>query len=243
MRNYFLVVISLFVMLGCNDDKEKKEESNNNNCDNKAVTRNDSIIITGCSDFETDLTFSGAYLMTIYEKAYGDVSDFEVYQSAFDTYMGVKSYSASALREDNWYSQSSIWENLNGAWKWRVTATGEYKIVFAKLPLQKTPDTAPVNYNGSGLTVVGPVHLSGSTTFNIACPDAKQAGFTANLYDAVTGDEILENYFNILNVVNLDENNNQINNYSKTINKDLPEGDYLITVSSNYTAAWTVEIN
>ncbi|NJK85344.1 MAG: hypothetical protein HC906_04620 [Bacteroidales bacterium] len=223
-------------------DKKNRDENNNQNCDNKTEVTDESIVISGCSDYETEIDFSGPYLLTINEKTMGAVSTFELFQPAFNSYMGVKASSASALRNDGWYNQASIWENLNGKWKWRVKATGEYKIVFEKLPLTTAPATAPVTYNSAGQTVLGPVHLNGSTTFSISCPDAKLAGFTAELFDAETGDEILEDYANILGVVNW-ENNQQINNYSKDVTVELPEKNYLIKVSSNFAANWTVSIN
>ncbi len=246
MRNIIILIafFSAFACISCGDD-DKDSLNDDNACGNKVVTRNDSIIITGKCDFETNITFPAtSYLLTISEKPEDAVSSFEIYQTALSSYMGVKAYSASALRSDGWYSQASVWEKINGTWKWRVQATGEYRIVFAKLPLQKTPATVPVTYSMAGLAVVGPVHLSGTHTFNISCPDAKLAGFTAELYDGSNGAEIINaNYHNILDVINLDQNNNQINNYSKNIQISVAEGNYLIKVSANQGANWTVSIN
>lgn len=239
-----LTMLSVLFIAGCGED-DKPENINDNECGNKVETRNDSIIITGKCDFETNITFpSPSYVLTISEKTEDALTNLEIFQTAFNSYMGVKASSASALRDDGWYSQAGVWEKINGTWKWRVKATGEYRVVFAKLPLQKTPATAPVTYAMSGQAVLGPIHLHGSHTFNISCPDAKLAGFTAELYNGNNGDEILNaSYHNILDVINLDENNNQINNYSKTIQLDIPEGDYIMKVSSNKNASWIVSVN
>ena len=243
--NFLTIIFFLLMVVACGKDKNNDNPNNNNNngCENKVATRNDSIIITGCSDYETDLTFvDGAYLLTMCEKSANTLSTFEVYQTAFSSYQNVKAYSASALREDGWISQDGIWDHLDGIWKWRVKATGEYKIVFVKLPLKVTPASLPVTYNSAGKDVIGPFHLSGSTTFTITCPDAKLSGFTAELFDAA-GEEIIEKNFNILDVINIDKDGKQINNYSKVITKDLTEGNYLMRVSANENASWTVKVN
>jgi hypothetical protein len=242
--NISVAMLSLLFIMSCGED-DKTDTKPDNECGNKVESRNDSIIITGKCDFETDITFpSPSYVLTISEKSAGNLSNLEIFQTAFNSYMGVKASSASALRDDGWYSQAGVWEKINGTWKWRVKATGEYRVVFAKLPLQKTPATVPVTYAMSGQAVLGPIHLNGSHTFNVSCPDAKLAGFTAELYNGNNGDEILNtSYHNILDVINLDEDNKQINNYSKTIQLDIPEGNYIMKVSSNSNAAWTVSVN
>jgi hypothetical protein len=242
-------VLTSSLIFSCKKDNNSTSSDTTNNtninskCKNEVITRNDSILITGCSDFETSLIFiTGGYLLSMSEKTDNSLTAFEVYQTAFSTYQNVRAYSASALRPDGWYSQDGIWEHLEGVWKWRVKATDSYRIIFTKLPLSKTPASLPVTYNSAGRSVIGPFRLSGSTTFTITCPDAKLAGFTAELFDA-TGAEILENYANILDVINIDANNNQINNYSKVITKQLSEGNYLMRVSANKNATWTVSIN
>jgi hypothetical protein len=233
------LMISILIFAGCGSDDKGSDD---NECKNEVITRNDSIIITGCSNYEPTLTFTtGGYLLTMSEQTANSLN-LEVYQTAFSSYMGVKASSASALRDDGWYSQDGIWEHLEGSWKWRITATAPYRIVFAKMPLAKRAASTPITYQSAGLCVVGPFHVAGSSaTFTIACPDAKLAGFTAELYDAA-GQEVLANYTNILDVMNLDENNNQINNYSKTTTLTLAEGDYLIKVAANNQAFWTVKV-
>jgi len=236
-----VLIYSLTLTISCK--KDDSGTSGKGDCKNEVVTRNDSIIITGCSGFEPSLTFTtGGYLLTMSEHTENSLN-FEVFQTAFGSYMGVRASSASALRDDGWYSQDGIWEKLEGTWKWRVTATDSFRIVFAKLPLSKAPASLPVTYNSAGLKVIGPFHIAqSSATFVISCPDAKLAGFTAELYNAA-GEEVLANYSNIMDVINLDENNNIINNYSKTISLQLTEGDYLIKVASNKSASWSVKIN
>lgn len=244
LRNLFLI-FSLLLIVSCNKDDSSTpgDDIKSKECKNEVITRNDSIIITGCSDFEPSLTFTkGGYLLSMSEQTENSLN-FEVYQTAFDSYIGVKASSASALRDNGWYSQDGIWEKLEGTWKWRIIATDSYRIVFTKLPLAITSVSLPITYNSAGLNVIGPFHIAqSSTTFIISCPDVKQAGFTAQLYDAA-GQEVLANYSNILDVLNLDENNKIINNYSKTISLELAEGDYLIKVASNKNASWSVKIN
>lgn len=242
--NVLITMLSVSFMMSCGED-EKTDNNTNNECGNKVESRNDSIILTGKCDFETNITFpSDAYLITINEKPDDVLSSLEVYQPATSSYMGVKVSSASVVRADGWYSQASIWKYMDGTWKWRVKATGEYRVVFASLPLQKTPAAVPVTYAMPGHAVLGPVHLNGTHTFNISCPDAKLAGFTAELYNGNTGSGILNaSYHNILEAFNLDENNKQINNYSKTTQIDVVEGNYLIVVTANQGANWTVSIN
>lgn len=245
LNTYFIVIVASLILGGCKKDEKDDDKKTTNSCENKVTTRNDSIIITGCSDFEPALTFgTGGYILTMSEEEYGSLNNFEVYQKNLDSYMGAKASSASSLRSDGWYSQSSIWTRIAGNWTWRAKATGSYKITFAHLPLNVTPATLPVTYNSAGRTVLGPVHLSGSTTFTVSCPDAKLAGFSADLIDANTGEDILNaNYYNILDIVNLDENNKAINNYNKVVTVKLNEGNYLIEVGANNEATWSIKIN
>ena len=249
----FLLGIALSVSIltnGCKKDDDNtstptnNNNNNNNSCTNEVISRNDSIIITGCSTIEPTITFgTEGYLLTICEKTYGCVDKFEVYQTAFSTYQNVKAGMASALREDGWYSQSDIWTNLQGSWKWKTTATDTYKIIFAKLPLRKTVVSAPQTYATKGRTVLGPVNLSGNVSFDVTCADAKQAGFTVELFDATTGSKIVDNDgIAVLNLVNY-ENGQSINNYHKVVNLNLSNANYLIQVSANKDAAWEVKVN
>ena len=245
LNAYLIVIVASLILGGCKKDDKDDDKKTSGTCENKVITRNDSIIITGCSDFEPALTFStGGYIITMSEEVYGSLTSFDIYQKNLNSYMGAKASSASSLRSDGWYSQSSIWTRIAGNWTWRAIATGSYKVTFAHLPLNVTPATLPVTYNSAGCTVLGPVHLSGSTTFTVSCPDAKLAGFTADLIDGNTGEGVLNtNYFNILDIINIDENRKQINNYNKIVTVKLTEGNYLIEVSANNEATWSIKIN
>jgi hypothetical protein len=237
------LIFSLSLTLSCSkENKDNSEETSG--CKNEVINRNDSIIITGCSDFEPSLTFTNSnYLLTMNEKTENSI-DFAIFQKNLGSYMGYKVSSASALRNDGWYSQDGIHGRMEGTWKWRVTATDRYRIVFVKLPLAKTPASLPVSYNSQGQVVLGPIRIAQpSATFTITCPNTSLAGFNAELYTAAGKEVLAPNYYNILDATNLDKDNKLISNYSKTITLQLPEGNYLLKVASNKNALWTVKIN
>lgn len=120
-----------------------------------------------------------------------------------------------------------------GEQQYQITATEPYEIQFLKLPLTASPDPLPKIYSGSGLKVVGPFSLkAGSASFKVTCPDLKQAGFIAELYDAAKA-----------------QNKGMIalgTSASVAETKKLQiaaAGDHLIKIAANGRAEWTIEVS
>lgn len=121
----------------------------------------------------------------------------------------------------------------SGEQLYQITATEPYEIQFLKLPLPASPDSLPKTYNGSGLQVLGPFSLkAGSATFKVACPDLKQAGFIAELYDA----EAARNK----GMIALGTSASVAETKKLQVTA---AGDYLVKVSANGRADWTIEVS
>ncbi|RPJ60716.1 MAG: hypothetical protein EHM23_09475 [Acidobacteria bacterium] len=135
---------------------------------------------------------------------------------------------------DGW----AVFEDLTsfreaGEQQYQITATEPFEIQFVKLPGDDAPDAPPKTYSGNGLKVVGPFSLkAGSASFKVNCPDLKQAGFVAELYDATTG-----------------QNKGMIAlgtsaSVAETKKLQVPSaGDYLVKVNANGRAEWTIEVS
>ncbi|RPJ86461.1 MAG: hypothetical protein EHM18_06115 [Acidobacteria bacterium] len=120
-----------------------------------------------------------------------------------------------------------------GEQEYQITATEPFEIQFVKLPGADAPDTPPKTYSGHGLKVVGPFSLkAGSASFKVNCPDLKQAGFVAEMYDGATG-----------------QNRGMIAlgtsaSVAETKKLQVPSaGNYLVKVNANGRADWTIEIS
>jgi len=119
-----------------------------------------------------------------------------------------------------------------GEQQYRITASEPFEIQFVKLPFSGTPDIPPKSYSGSGLMVVGPVLLkAGSASFKVTCPDLKQAGFIAELYDGTTA-----------------QNKGMIalgTGASVAETKKLQvasAGNYMVKINANGRSEWTLEV-
>ena len=233
----FLMLI-VFFNISCGN-----EENTDTKGQNELIVNTDEMIINGNSNYEFSMTLEEAsYLVTYKEKVSGDLKNFQCYSDFLSSWMEYMPYSIMALRESSWYEGSVIEESTsNYTWKFKVIASGEYQILFQKLPLSKAAVNLPQNFSGAGATVFGPVTISGNVSFTIICNDAQQAGFTVSLFNATTGEEVLNPGYKPL-YVNLDSNNNGINNINTTIAKSGLSGTYLIEVHTNLFANYTISI-
>lgn len=116
-----------------------------------------------------------------------------------------------------------------------ITATEPYEINFKKLPLSTTAEVVPMTYSGKGMMVMGPMSLkAGSASFKISAPDLNKAGFSVELFDATTGDS---GAFTVPAGVN----DNKIDTtVPMTVDAD---GNYMMKVSANGDAAWTIDVS
>ncbi|WP_424357462.1 hypothetical protein [Methanocella sp. MCL-LM] len=121
-----------------------------------------------------------------------------------------------------------------GEMEFSVEAKDQYEITFTKLPMSATADTLPKTYSDKGLKVVGPMSLKeGQVNLKISAPDLKQAGFTVELYDGTTG-------VSEARAVPAGNANNFDGTVPLTIDAD---GTYLLEVSANGQAEWTIEVS
>ncbi len=116
--------------------------------------------------------------------------------------------------------------------QYRITAQEPFEIQFVKLPLPTSPDLPPKTYSESGLKLVGPLSLkTGSATFRVNCPNLRQAGFIAELYDARTAQN--------KGIIALGTGTR----VAETKKLQLASaGDYLIKVNANGRSEWTIEV-
>jgi len=121
----------------------------------------------------------------------------------------------------------------NGEQEYRITATDPFEIEFVHLPLPVSADPLPQSYSGTGLKVVGPISLkAGSTAFKVSCPDLKQAGFIAELYDGRTAQN--------KGIIALGTGTK----VAETKRLQLPAaGDYLVKINANGRSDWTIEVS
>lgn len=121
----------------------------------------------------------------------------------------------------------------NGKQQYRITATEPFEIEFRGLPLPVSADPLPRSFSGSGLKVLGPLSLkAGSALFKVSCPDLRQAGFIAELYDARTAQN--------KGVIALGTGTG----VAETKKLQLPgAGDYLIKINANGRSEWTIEVS
>jgi hypothetical protein len=121
----------------------------------------------------------------------------------------------------------------NGEQQYRITAAEPFEIEFRQLPLPVSTDRLPRSYSGSGLKVLGPVSLkAGSALFKVSCPDLRQAGFIAELYDARTARN--------KGIIALGTGTRVVE--AKKLK--LPgAGDYLVKINADGRSEWTIEIS
>lgn len=120
----------------------------------------------------------------------------------------------------------------SGEQQYRITAKEPFEIQFEKLPLPSPPDVPPERYSGSGLRVIGPLKLkAGTTSFRVNCPDLKQAGFIAELFDARTAQN--------KGIISLGTGTRVVE--AKKV--QVPSaGDYLLRINANGRSEWTIEV-
>jgi len=240
MKNYFLIVLFVAsVLLSC-----KKDDNDDTNSGKSDVTKvENQTSISGSSNYEFSMAMEDAsYMVTFREKEIGNIEDYSIWVEIFGGWTNLLPGSSFALNTStNWYEGSDITKFTDSdTYKYKIIANGDYEIIYEKLPLTKTTVAAPQNYSGMGRKVFGPVTLSENTTFIISCADAKQAGFTIELYTSL-GAEILDADYHVL-YVNLDGNSNAINTIDKTLSRTLAAGEYLINVDANYLSEYTIKV-
>jgi hypothetical protein len=221
----------------------KKDTTGTDNGKNEVITNNGDITIKGSSNYEFSVDLeAAAYKITFKEKASGNLENVEIYIEIMGGWTSWMPGSIMALRASNWYEGSWIQSySKKAAQRFKVTASGEYEITFQKLPLSQAAVNLPQNFSGSGGTFFGPMSISGNATFSIKCSDAK-AGFTVILLDATTGNVIVNpDHTNLY--TNIDANYKLINNINATVTKTGLSGTYLILVTANAFANYTIAVN
>ncbi len=121
----------------------------------------------------------------------------------------------------------------NGEQQYRIVASMPYEIQFVQLPLPVSTDPLPQSYSGTGLKVIGPVSLkAGSASFKVSCPDLKQAGFIAELYDGRTAQN--------KGIIALGTGTK----VAETKKLQLPAaGDYLVRINAHGRSDWIIEVS
>jgi hypothetical protein len=135
---------------------------------------------------------------------------------------------------DGWTQFSDLMRSRNaGEQEFLVTAAEPYEVEFQKLPLAAEPDALPATYRDHGLKVVGPFSLKvGNAVIMVECPDFNRAGFVVELLDASNG---AEQGLMILG---------SGNSISESKSFKVPSaGQYLLKVSANSKAEWTVGVS
>jgi hypothetical protein len=236
------------ILVGCD---KSDDPADNSGIKNAVVVRNDSIIVTGGSDFEFDAPFPSfsteRYLTVMKERESGNVSKVTI--TAISSGIAVNWFEfGTNMRSSGWYEESEILQYVyaDEVYHWKIKASGEYRMVFRPLPLSDTPDNPPVTYVSKGHYIYGPVALSGSVSFAVSCHDAAQSGFTVLLLNASTGNLGLTSSSDpILRADNVNKSNSTlINNFSKTYTcSNIPAGNYFVEFNSNINAEVTVSIN
>jgi hypothetical protein len=243
---FFLSAITALVLFSCSKTDDKPGTDNidpTGKSDGKITNSNGVITISGTNNFEYKMAFENSgYIVNFKEKALGNLSDYSIWIDFFSSWTGLLPGSSSSLN-----SSSGLYESMDvtkftdsDSAKFKIAATGEYVIEYKKLPLSTAADAMPKTYSGAGRRVFGPIALSATSSFVLNCADAKNAGFTAELFDA-SGEEILDSEYAIL-FVNL-ENNAIFNVIDRTITwTDLIPGNYYVNIDANGAASYTLTI-
>lgn len=242
MKTSIIKLAALFLIILLANSCTKDSNSDGGSTKNEVITAGGSITVKGSSNYEFTVDLeAAAYIITFKEKEVGHLENVEIYIEVFGGWTDWMPGSIMALRESNWYEGSWTQSySAAGTFKFKVTATGEFEVVFQKLPLSQAAVNIPQNYTGAGATIFGPISLTGQASFSVNCSDAI-AGFSVILLDATTG-EILVNPDHTNLFTNVDDNYQVINSFNTTVIKTGLSGNYLINVIANMNAKYTVGV-
>lgn len=180
-------------------------------------------------DVNVEMSPSG-YLITVTS------GDGNVEMSTSD--MNILPESAASLEPSGSYvlSFAKQWFDA-GSTTFTVKASTPYTITLTKLP-QGSPVVPPQTFTGKGEKALGPITLkAGSATFSIKSSDLKQAGFTVELTDGISGSSAG------IVASNVDSGNAQ-NTLDTQETYIVPAaGDYYIAVTANSGASWEVDVS
>ncbi|MFB3902203.1 MAG: hypothetical protein ACE15E_02015 [Acidobacteriota bacterium] len=195
----------------------------------KLATSQTGVTVTGSqSGSVTVPAEKGGYLIRYRYKGYGLKLEVQSVLGTLNMIPGGQSPGS-----DGWTRFDDLTSfNSTADQQYQLTASEPFEIEFVRLPLRASPDTPPRSYSGRGLKVVGPVSLkAGSASFKVSCPDLKQAGFVAELYDGRTAQN--KGIIALGTGAKVDE----------TKKLQVPSaGDYLLKVNANGRADWAIEV-
>jgi len=246
---FYTITLALFFIWSCKNspapqsESEQPLEESTAEYTASAVKSNGNVTIMGNKDYEFEMDFEeGTYLVVFKQKTMGALKNFSVFIETLNSWNGLMPFSASSLNDESGYYETADIASFSSTekLKYKVEASGEYIIEYKKLPLDKENISAPITFGSKGSRVFGPIELSGEATFKIICEDAAKAGFSVQLYNAETGEEILnENYMPLY--VNI-EDGKAVNSINKTVSLNNLSGIYLINVDANGRADYSITV-
>jgi len=244
---YLTGLILSGIIFSCNSNTDNAVKNNHevleNSGKNEIIADAGNITVRGSSGYEFETELEGAYIITFKEKKPGNLENVQFYIEIMGGWTEWMPGGIIALRSNGWYEGATIQSySQKATHKFKVTASGAFEITFEKLPLLKAVVHPPQEFSGAGSTFFGPVALSGTKTFRITCDDACQVAFTVNILDADTGN-ILLNPDNTILYTNVGAGYKLTNSIHREVTKSGLSGNYLIWVSTNGNAKYSVGIN
>lgn len=203
-------------------------------------TSGQTMTITGSQAGQFTMTMEKAKYLVSVKSATGNIG---MTTPEMGTDTDLIPYDSASLESSGSYEQQMIhnW-NTAGDNSFKITfagsETGPYTIAWTKLPSGVAAVSPPQKYTGKGQKVLGPVKLNaGTATFTLSCPDAKQAGFNVQLFNADTGAGLGMVGYNA-------EGGSVTNSYSATKTQNIAAaGNYYIQVTANSAAAWEIDVS